>query len=139
MDRRKFIRGTGLFGGLLAGVVAGKTVVEKIHTKEIIKEIGSEVDADKAPTSQAVLMLSSSNPDLSTKKPKPVSTFNNTLNNEYGNYSTTYSMSFTPDEYEVVNHNQVSMAAGRDNRLWIKSNDTWYRLAVDKTVTNEKS
>jgi len=128
MDRRKFIRGTGLFGGLIAGVVAGKTVIEKIHTKEIINA-QETVDANYAPTSTVgTLHLQTDNPDLSTKK--QVNFGSNNLNGNIVFINDNYYAS----QYEVVERNAVSMAAGKDNRLWIKVNDEWYRLSVDKTV-----
>jgi hypothetical protein len=128
MDRRKFIKGSGLIGGLFGSVVAGKVIVEKIHTKEIITQVSDTVDSSNAPTvGVATLMLQTENPDLSTKKDLPIVNLNN---NQYVFTSSNYNL------YDVVEKNTVSLAAGKDNRLWIKVNNEWLRLSVDKTVNS---
>lgn len=129
MDRRKFIRGSGLFGGMIAGVIAGKTVVEKIHTREVITNVGTASASDAPSTLKMPITLFTDNPDLNTKKQK------DTTLSQDGNLYTFSSCGIDASEYEVVVKNNVSMAAGKDNRLWIKVNDEWFRLAVDKTIT----
>ena len=136
MDRRKFIRGTGLFGGLIAGVVAGKTVVEKIHTRETIKEVAGISDPKNAPSAfHPTLSLMTQNPDLTTKKETRQAQL-------YQSENIGLTVGSVYDEcsnYELVEKNIVSLAAGKDNRLWIKVNDEWYRVAVDMMVSNEKA
>ena len=116
MDRRKFIRGTGLLGGLLGGVLAGKEVIEKIHTKEtIVKELipapVDVADADMEPIGNTILTLqgNSKPPEL----PKD-------------SQSGIYFVSSQP-KYDL----QVGLAVGRDKRLWIKVNDEWRRVSLD--------
>lgn len=113
MNRRKFIRGTGLLGGLLGGVLAGKEVIERIHTKEtIVREmLPAPVDAadvDMEPIGNTILTLQgySKPPEV----PKTPGVF----------------FSSQP-KYDL----HVGMAVGRDKRLWIKVDDEWRRVSLD--------
>ena len=115
MDRRKFIRGTGLLGGLLGGVLAGKEVIERIHTKEtIVKEmIPAPVDvssSDMEPVGNTILTLQGN-----SKPPEPPK--------EISGYT------FAPinPQYDL----QVGMAVGRDKRLWLKIDNEWRRVSLD--------
>lgn len=117
MNRRKFIRGTGLLGGLLGGVLAGKEVIERIHTKEtIVKEmIPAPVDiasADMGPVGNSVLTLQgNSNPPEPPKE--------------------SHGFVFAPinQQYDL----QLGMSVGRDKRLWLKIDNEWRRVALDPT------
>lgn len=113
MNRRKFIRGTGLLGGFLGGVLAGREVIERIHTKEtIVKElIPAPVDAtnaDMEPVGNTILTLQGNS------KPPEIP-------------KTSGIQFFSPPKYDL----QVGMAVGRDKRLWIKVDDEWRRVSLD--------
>ena len=116
MNRRKFIRGTGLLGGLLGGVLAGKEVIERIHTKEtIVKEmIPAPVDiasADMGPLGNTILTLQGN-----SKPPEPP--------------KETHGFVFASNpQYDL----QVGMAVGRDKRLWLKIDNEWRRVSLDPT------
>ena len=115
MNRRKFIRGTGLLGGLLGGVLAGKEVIERIHTKETIVEkiLPAPVDiasADMEPTGTTMLTLHGN-----SKPPEPPKDTNGFV--------------FAPinPQYDL----QVGLSVGRDKRLWLKIDNEWRRVALD--------
>lgn len=116
MDRRKFIRGTGLLGGLLGGVLAGKEVIERIHTKEtIVKEmIPVELDfapKDMEPVGTTILVLQGH-----SKRPEPP--------------KETHGFVFAPNpQYDL----QVGLSVGRDKRLWLKIDNEWRRVSLDPT------
>jgi hypothetical protein len=116
MNRRKFIRGTGILGGLLGGVLAGKEVIERIHTKEtIVREMlpapVNVADADMGPIGNTQLLLQGSS------KPPEVP-----MNTSSGMYF----ISSQP-KYDL----QVGLAVGRDKRLWIKVDNEWRRVSLD--------
>ena len=115
MNRRKFIRGTGLLGGLLGGVLAGKEVIERIHTKEtIVKEMlpapVDVADVDMQPIGTTLLTLQGH-----SKLPEPPKDTNGFV--------------FAPinPQYDL----QVGLSVGRDKRLWLKIDNEWRRVALD--------
>lgn len=115
MNRRKFIRGSGILGGLLGGVLAGREVIERIHTKEtIVKEIMPEpvdvADVDMQPISNTIFTLKGN-----SKPPEPPKT------------TTGLYFSDINPKYDL----EVGMAVGRDKRLWLKIDGEWRRIALD--------
>jgi hypothetical protein len=115
MNRRKFIRGTGLLGGLLGGVFAGKEVIERIHTKEtIVKEMlpapVDVADVDMQPIGTTILTLQGY-----SKLPDPPKDTN------------VYTFVPTNPQYDL----QVGLSVGRDKRLWLKVDNEWRRVSLD--------
>lgn len=102
-ERRKFIKGFGLFGAVLAGAASAKVVIEE--KKKPVEDI-----SDLAPDYSSVLVLHGNR--LPPKEPIPHSGFYIMSNAEYAN--------------------KVSLAVGRDNRLWIKSGDYWKRVSIEE-------
>lgn len=105
-ERRKFIKGFGLFGAVLAGAASAKLVIEE--KKKPIEDI-----SDLAPPDTAyMLQIKGSYP---YKKPEP-----EPMNN---------GMLFIPSNTPTTH--SVSMTVGKDNRLWIKVDDQWKRVSVE--------
>ena len=106
-DRRKFIRGFGLFGAVFAGAATAKVV---------IKEKKSEVEdiSHLAPEDLTTLILHGQR----VKKEEKV------YHDVYGNR---LFMIDSNQEYA----NKVQLSVGKDDRLWIKVGDQWKRVAVD--------
>ena len=103
-ERRKFIKGFGLFGAVLAGAASAKVVIEE--KEKPVEDISHLAPPDTAYT----LQISGSYLD---KKPEPV---NNGMLFMPSNTPTTHS---------------VSMTVGKDNRLWMKVGDQWKRVSVE--------
>jgi hypothetical protein len=102
-DRRKFLKGAGILGAFMGGV-ATPVIVQQIEKKS------EPVDSALAPEGNTTMMLQGN--------PKPVE--NITMSNGY---------SFTPINQDY--QNKVEMSVGKDNRLWIKVDDQWRRVAID--------
>ena len=117
MDRRKFVKGTGILGGLLGGVFAGNEVIERIHTKETLIR---ETIAAPVPVAPSNMQPVASTPTLSlmgnSEEPKP----------EQPKYEIGYSFIEQP-KYD----RKVDLGVGKDNRLWIKVDNQWRRLSID--------
>jgi hypothetical protein len=102
-NRRGFLRGFGLAGLFAAGAVGAKVIIEH---KEEDKKVTEDI-SHLAPDSVTMFTLQGN--------PKPVDP---SINPYYIQSNQDY-------------QNKVHMAAGKDNRLWIKVNDQWYRLAIE--------
>ena len=118
-DRRKFVKGLGLFSAFIGGLSAhslanGSPVVDVRDTVDPV--LPQPVDKALAP-------------------PDPACTIQ--LTGSYGD--TNVPMDLTPKGYGSVYYfnpnppvtNKVSMAVGRDDRLWMKVNDEWRRVALE--------
>lgn len=107
-ERRKFMKGFGLLGAVLAGAATTKVVVEHVEKKEKEKEDISHL----APDAKTTLVLQGNPVE---KEPVPVagssSFYIQPLNHEY--------------------KNKVSMAVGKDDRLWIKVGEEWKRVSIE--------
>lgn len=115
MERRKFIRGAGLVGGLLGGVLAGREVIERIHTKEtIVKQILPPVQ------------------DVASSKDQPVGNVHLTLQGSSKLDKEPISAEGTLFiNYPKVYDRKVDLAVGVDNRLWMRVDNVWHRVSVD--------
>ena len=131
MNRRKFIRGTGLIGGLLGGVLAGKEVIERIHTKEtVVKEMLPApvdiADVDMQPVGNTILALKGN-----SKPPETVVQERFRLGPSglgIGGSSMVFNTAtIVPTEYDL----EVGLSVGRDKRLWVKIDGEWRRVALD--------
>jgi hypothetical protein len=109
-ERRKFMKGFGLLGAVLAGAATTKVVVEHVEKKE--KEKEKENISHLAPDAKTTLVLQGNQVE---KEPVPVagssSFYIQPLNHEY--------------------KNKVSMAVGKDDRLWIKVGEEWKRVSIE--------
>lgn len=103
MDRRKFLRGAGLVSLFAGSAVGGKIVIEEQKKKK-------EDISHLAPDNPVTLQLQA-NPK---KVDSPVPVGN-------GFYI------IPTQEYQ----NKVEMSVGKDNRLWIKVDNQWKRVALD--------
>lgn len=117
MNRRKFIQGTGLLGGLLGGVLAGKEVIERIHTKETIVEKMLPAPVDIASANMEPIGTTTLTLQGYSKLPDPPKETNG--------------FTFAPinPQYDL----QVGIAVGRDKRLWLKVDNEWRRVSLDPT------
>ena len=107
-ERRKFMKGFGLLGAVLAGAATTKVVVEHVEKKEKEKEDISHL----APDEKTTFVLQGNQVE---KEPVSVagssSFYIQPLNHEY--------------------KNKVSMAVGKDDRLWIKVGEEWKRVSIE--------
>lgn len=104
-DRRNFIRGFGLFGAVMAGAATAKVVIEE--KKPEVEDI-----SHLAPDDPSSLVLCGQR-----KKTEP---------NPY---------IISNAEFDIISNaefeNKVQLSVGKDDRLWIKVNDKWMRVAVE--------
>lgn len=105
-DRRKFIKGFGLFGAVVAGAATAKVVVEeKAKPKEDISHL--------APEDPTTLVLQGQRKKTNDQV-------------YHGSRGELFYMMSNP---EYVN--KVHLSVGKDDRLWIKVGDDWKRVAVE--------
>jgi hypothetical protein len=107
--RRKFLSGAGVIGGLAAGLGAAKLTVEVVEKKQQAEDI-----SHLAPEPNTTLTLAGDNrtaEEKAAEAPKG-----------NGNFV------FHPNPQIT---NQVSLAVGKDDRLWIKVGDSWKRVSID--------
>jgi len=107
-ERRKFMKGFGLLGAVLAGAATTKVVVEHVEKKEKEKEDISHL----APDAKTTLVLQGNQVE---KEPIPVAG------------SSSFYIRNSTAEYK----NKVSMAVGKDDRLWIKVGEEWKRVSIE--------
>lgn len=138
-NRRGFLKGFGLVGTVLAGASAGYTAA-KIATanstvQEVVKEEIKEDITHLAPVYNTnTLVLSGDN-----RPPKPPEV-NNSISNALSNFSIgedTYACNISSSRISFINTcpqeelNKVTMAVGKDDRLWIKVGSGWKRVVVE--------
>lgn len=110
--RRKFFRGAGLIGALVAGVATSRMVNDRSpeNDKEAVKDISALAPVGSTHN----LHLTADNRTAEEKqKDQP---------QHYGKFTLLPSMKPT---------NQVALSVGKDNRLWIKVDDEWKRIAIE--------
>lgn len=108
-SRRKLLSGVGLISGLAAGIGAAKFTVEVVEKKQEAEDI-----SHLAPEPNTTLTLAGDNrtaEEKAAEAPKG-----------NGLYV------FHPNPQIT---NQVSLAVGKDDRLWIKVGETWKRVSID--------
>jgi hypothetical protein len=106
-SRRKFFKGFGVLGAVVAGATAVKVTVEE--TKKTTEDI-----SHLAPEPNTTLMLTGDN-----RTPEEKQAMMSPPSNGFMLYQ----------QPQVTN--QVSLAVGKDNRLWIKIDEQWKRVSVD--------
>jgi hypothetical protein len=107
--RRKFFKGFGVLGAVVAGATAVKVTVEELKKP-------AEDHSHLAPEPNTTLTLMGDNRSIKEKQttiPSP-------------NPNSMYVLQPNP---QVTN--QVALAVGKDNRLWIKMEDKWHRVSID--------
>jgi hypothetical protein len=102
------MKGFGLLGAVLAGAATTKVVVEHVEKKEKEKKDISHL----APDAKTTLVLQGNQVE---KEPIPV--------------AGSSSFYIQPLNYEYKN--KVSMAVGKDDRLWIKVGEEWKRVSIE--------
>ena len=112
--RRKMITGTGLAGAFVAGFFAPKVIVE---VKEKLQQPKIEDIRHLAPQSPTTLMLTADNRTAEEKQKENPPMIGNGF----------YTQPMEPNKET----NNVSMSVGKDNRLWIKVDGQWRRVALD--------
>jgi hypothetical protein len=106
--RRSFFKGAGLLGALATGIATTKVVIE--HA-----EAPKEDHSHLAPEPNTTLTLTGDNRTAEEKQASMPAPSN-------GMYM------FTPTPQVT---NQVAMAVGKDNRLWLKVDEKWHRVSID--------
>jgi hypothetical protein len=106
-SRRKFFKGFGLLGAAMAGAATVKIAVEQI-------EKPVEEHSHLAPEPNTTLMLTGDNRTPEQKQA--------TMSPPSNGFMFLQQPQVT---------NQVSLAVGKDNRLWIKVDEQWKRVSVD--------
>lgn len=107
--RRKLLSGAGLIGGLAAGIGAAKFTVEVVEKKKEVEDI-----SHLAPEPNTTLTLAGDNRNAEQKAAEAPKS--------YGNFVIHPNPQIT---------NQVSLAVGKDDRLWIKVGESWKRVSID--------
>jgi hypothetical protein len=107
-DRRNFLKGAGIISAFVVGAASYKQVQE-------IAEANRDISHLAPPEGATTLQITGN-------YGKPV-TPPITATNEYGMYS------FAP-MYSTPT-NSVTMTVGKDDRLWIKINEEWKRVAIE--------
>jgi photosystem II stability/assembly factor-like uncharacterized protein len=110
MSRRTFLRGFGLVGIVVAGASTASANNEPIV-----------VPAPEQPKDFTHLAPENTGTTLT------ITGDNRTLEERGTNSDGIYSYSFN----SVHVTNQVSISVGKDNRLWLKIDDDWKRVALD--------
>jgi hypothetical protein len=105
--RRNFFKGFGVLGAVVAGATAVKVTVEESKKP-------SEDHSHLAPEPNTTLTLTGDNRTAEEKQASTPS--------PSGMYV------FQPNSQVT---NQVALAVGKDNRLWIKMEDKWHRVSID--------
>jgi hypothetical protein len=111
--RRGFLKGFGLLGAVVAGAASYQiTVKEQEKEKEDISHL--------APLGRNTIAFTADNePEV----PQKITTITTPSGQ-------TYSVSMGSFSNPVPTH-QVNMSVGKDNRLWMRVEDKWYRVALE--------
>ena len=104
-ERRKFMKGFGLLGAVIAGAATTKVVIEHVEKKE------QEDISHLAPNDDATLILQGQKVEKEPVQVQGSSFYIQPLNYEY--------------------QNKVTMAVGKDDRLWIKVGEEWKRVSIE--------
>lgn len=116
--RRSFIKGFGLLGA----VIAGAATVDSAHAASQV--VGNIPDRDVDSVHRPAAARDEDRPPV-----------NASLVSITGSYGEPHKIEVN-DGYYIVQSNftpthRVDMAVGHDNRLWIKVDDQWKRVAVE--------
>jgi hypothetical protein len=106
-SRRKFFKGFGVLGAVVAGATAVKVTVEEAQKQ-------SDDVSHLAPEPNMTLMITGDN-----RTPEEKQAHMSPPSNGFMIYQ----------QPQVTN--QVSLAVGKDNRLWIKVDEQWKRVSID--------
>jgi hypothetical protein len=142
--RRGFLKGFGLGGVILGGAVGGYHAV----TREVVALANGSVSTGNGATVNSAAVLGT--PDISHLAPREgIPTLMITGDNRppeppkpitYMDALSKYTIACaTPSMYVGSGHtmcpsnemNKVSMAVGKDDRLWIKVGDGWKRVVLE--------
>jgi len=112
-DRRNFLKGAGIISAFVVGAASYKQVKEMAESNQDISHLAP-------PEGATTLQITGSygKPVTPWRITPPI-----TATNEYGMYS------FAP-MYSTPT-NSVTMTVGKDDRLWIKINEEWKRVAIE--------
>jgi hypothetical protein len=113
VSRRTFLRGFGLLGVAVAGASAAMANNDPIIIPAPTPE-EPKTDFAQKPEGRGVIHLMADNrtqEEIEAKKK---------LNHPYMFYG-----------MDIITTHELSMSVGKDNRLWIKVNDEWKRVALD--------
>ena len=119
MSRRGFLKNFGLLGVVVAGASTALANNEPIVTPQPTLEPKQPKDFAHLAPSDVVSGIISLNSDNRSREEKEA---------EYNN-SQTHGVIFVTNVFKSTN--EVHMAVGKDNRLWIKFDDEWKRVALD--------
>lgn len=127
MERRKFLRNGGLLGAMFgagAGAVAMTQQPEAITAPAIVPIVPKEDISHLAPPNSSYnLQINGSYP---TEEP-PQERMRVTSDGSFGIGTSPYM--FAPMNPVITN--SVIMSVGKDNRLWLKIDDKWHRVALE--------
>ena len=112
-DRRSFLKKGGLFGTLLGAGLVGHAMATVPEVKEKKEDI--TVFAPSSDDNLSLLRLESY---YKEREPLMDTDLSGTV-------------IIAPNNNNATNTNSVTMTVGRDNRLWIKVNDEWKRVAIE--------
>jgi hypothetical protein len=119
--RRSFLKNFGLVSAIGAVALAAKQYQYEVNKPELTDEDIKHL----APDSSMLLTINADNRSAKEKEEERKSRIGK-LSNGNLYYFNTLS--------QPVTTNQVSMSVGKDNRLWLKIDDKWKRVALDTEV-----
>ena len=125
--RRGFLKGAGIFGTIVGGVAAGKMIVEKHHHETKVIEAPTPVKEEIShlvPKTDNTLVITADNSDS-----KPLSFA--TSGHERMRISSTGELGIGVSSPPISSMNTVRLSVGKDDRLWVKVNDEWKRIAIE--------
>jgi len=128
MSRRSFVKGAGLLGLFAAGIKA-------LDSKELpsvkVTEAKKDISSFAPPTGATTIQFTAKYAD--TNQPREVMRLDSSGNLGIGVTPSAFiATTLASSLYDkgFITHS-TSMAVGKDNRLWIKVDDEWRRIAIE--------
>lgn len=131
--RRGFLKGFGLGGVVVSGIATGYLASKVVADRSVLPAPVQEDISHLAPKDGvSSLQLMADNRPPPPPQPTSWSQFNIPDNGYTISCTTTHNstLSYTPS-CPPDQLNTVSMAVGKDDRLWIKVGDMWKRVVVE--------
>ena len=127
MERRKFLRNGGLLGAILGGAgtaaVMAQPTVPAVALPPVV-EPKEDISHLAPPSGATTLQINGSYP-TEEEKSREVMRIGSDGSVGIGT-SSQYQFYGTPKQTH-----SVAMTVGKDNRLWMKVDDTWHRVALE--------
>lgn len=132
--RRGFLKGFGLVGAVVGGVVTGREMMSNNTPAPLpVTAVEPKVDISHLAPKEGATSLVITGDNRPPPPPSPV--YSSTQNGYTLSCSTNVQSSLIiTSNYQSCpdnERNKVSMAVGKDDRLWIRVGDQWKRVALE--------